>query len=168
MGEKKNPRAGRMALYAAAFVCALSLVAVGVCACLTADRQASFEPPSFEAAAVVGVPDVPAELGWSEVWQEGMDFKAGVCGAPSVSADGLASVWFANLSDAGAWIKLRVLDATGAVIGETGLLRPGEYVESVALDPVPAAGDAVTLEIMAYEPDTYHSLGAARLSTSLQ
>ena len=64
-------------------------------------------------------------------------------------------------------IKLRVLDAQGDTLGETGLIRPGEYVQSVALDALPEDGDAVTLKLMAYEPETYYSGGSVSLKTTV-
>ncbi len=65
------------------------------------------------------------------------------------------------------WLKLRVLNAKGNILGETGLVKPGEYVHSVSLDIVPEAGAAITLKLMAYEPDTYQSAGAVGLNTTV-
>lgn len=77
-------------------------------------------------------------------------------------------VWLTNPDTNTLWLKLRVLDQDGNTLGETGLLRPGEYVRWVELENLPPAGSTVTLKLMAYEPDTYHSGGAASLQTTVQ
>lgn len=128
------------------------------------DRAGRFVPPPFETEAVAGFPAAPEELGWSEVFHAQMDFKAGICGIFQ-AGDGKVEAWFANLSQKPAWIKLRILDDRGTVIGETGLLKNGEYVERVALTELPDDGSMVTYKIMAYEPETYYSLGSVNLKT---
>lgn len=166
MNRKTNKgNAVPKAVYAAAVVCALSLLAVVLCLFLTADRQGEFVPPAFDAAAQTGLPEAPAHLGWAEIRQEGMEFSAGVCGVFLVQ-DGAAEVYFANTSQTGAWLKLCVTDEEGNVLGQTGLIKSGEYVRSVALEVLPEDGSAITLKIMAYEPESYYSLGAVRLSTT--
>ena len=52
------------------------------------------------------------------------------------------------------------------VLGETGLLKPGQYVELVQLNDKATSGD-VTLQVMGYQPDTYYSAGSVGLATVL-
>ena len=66
------------------------------------------------------------------------------------------------------WLKLRVLTADGTLLGETGLIRPGEYIKSVSLTSEVEDGTAIKLKIMAYEPDTYYSAGSVTLNTILR
>lgn len=75
-------------------------------------------------------------------------------------------VYLTNPAENTVWLKLRVLDTNGSILGETGLLRPGEYVRTVALSAAPTPGTSITLKIMGYEPDTYLSAGSATLSTT--
>ena len=63
---------------------------------------------------------------------------------------------------------MRLLDKDENVLGESGLIRPGEYVQSIALDNTPQDTISVTLKIMAYEPSTYRSAGAIALNTELK
>lgn len=79
--------------------------------------------------------------------------------------DGRADVWFTNPESNTVWLKLRVLDGAGDTLGETGLIRPGEYVQAIFFDRVPGIGDSIGLKLMAYEPDTYYSAGSATLNT---
>ena len=146
----------------------LAVLAVGmiVSLCLTKNRTAEFSPPPFDENAVSGVPDVPEELGYSSPYKEGMSYRFSVCG--NVTAEGEnAVVYLTNPAENEVWLKLRVLDEDGKTLGETGLIKPGEYVRCVTLSPVPAAGTGIKLKIMGYEPETYQSAGAATLGTTM-
>lgn len=147
-------------------VLAVLVVVMLAALCLTQNRKAAFTPPPFEANAVAGTPDVPEELGYSSPYKEGMAYRFSVCG--NVTAEGSnAVVYLTNPEENNVWLKLRVLDADGNILGETGLLRPGEYVRCAALSAVPPAGAAITLKVMAYEPETYYSAGSAALATTM-
>lgn len=154
-------------LYILIAVCAVAVL--GMILALTLDgrqeiEKPAFTPPPFEVSAVVGAPDVPAGMGYSEF--DAKLFKASVCGEVNV-VDGLADIYLTNPESNTAWIKLRVLDGKGNILGETGLIKPGEYVKSVAFTSVPESGVKIVLKIMAYEPNTYHSAGSASLNTVL-
>lgn len=97
----------------------------------------------------------------------GMEFRAYICGNVIVKGDA-ADVYFTNSEKFDVWLKLRVLTADGILLGETGLIRPGEYVKSVSLTSEVEDGTAIKLKIMAYEPDTYYSAGSVTLNTILR
>lgn len=128
-------------------------------------KQAEFTPPPFDAAAQAGVPTVPDGLGFGEI--DAQAYKFSVCGAVQLK-NGQAEVYLTNPQENTVWMKLRVLDESGNMLGETGLIRPGEYVQSVAIDAAPADGAAIQLKVMAYEPDTYHSAGSVTLNCFLE
>ena len=148
----------------AAVLCVLSL-AVMVFALTRQNTQTvmgEFTPPPFDGGAVVGSPAVPDGLGYSEL--DCQVYKVSLCG--KLNADG--DIWLTNPESNEVWLKVRILDAKGNILGETGLVRPGEYVQTVALTTIPKSGTPITLKIMAYEPDTYYSAGAASLNTTFQ
>lgn len=159
----------KVGLPAAAVVCVISL-AIMTAVLIRSDKNSgsfSFTPPPFETEAVSGTPDVPEELGWSEIYQEGMSFKAYLCG--NVIADGdSAQVYFTNSGDYDVWLKLRILNENGTVIGESGLLKPGEYVKDVSLTADIADGETIRVKIMAYEPETYYSAGTVTMNTTIR
>lgn len=149
-----------------AAVCILSLALMAAALVATSrPSQAAFTPPPFDPAARTGTPAVPEGLGWQAI--DARVFTASVCGVFRVE-DGRADVWLTNPATNTVWLKLRVLDANGRTLGETGLLCPGEYLQAVTLDTTPPSGSAVTLKLMAYEPETYHSAGAVALQTTVQ
>ncbi len=128
--------------------------------------EAEFTPPPFESSVVLGVPSVPDGLGYGEIWQEGMAYRFSVCG--SIVSDGAkATVYLTNPAENDVWLKLRILDKNGNILGETGIIKPGEYVEKAALSRECEAGTEIVLKIMGYEPETYHSAGAVTLKTKI-
>lgn len=163
---------GNRPLFAMFFVAALSLAVMAAVLAVTGKRDAgteNFTPPPFEQEAVSGEPEVPEDLGYSPLDIPGA-YQVSLCGKV-VEEDGRADVWFTNHAENTVWMKSRVLDAQGNILGETGLLKPGEYVQSVELTGADVSledGMELQLKIMAYEPDTYHSAGSAVLNTTLE
>ena len=163
--ERMQPKRN-LALWVLGVVCAVSVLGMAV-ALLRKPQQtaAAFAPPPFEAAAVSGTPQaVPETLAYGTL--DAQAYTLAVCAAPVVQTNA-AQLYFTNPADNAVWLKVRIYTADGALLGESGLLRPGEYVQAVSLDPVPTQDTPVVLKVMAYEPDTYHSAGAVTLSTTL-
>lgn len=159
MKTKKCP------LILAAVICMVSVIIMIVV--LANPRKGDvpiFTPPPFEENAVAGVPTVPEGLGWGEL--DAKVYKASVCGVIRVE-DSTADVWFTNPESNAVWLKLRILDRNGNILGETGIIKPGEYVQRVSFDTLPQSGDAIMLKLMAYEPETYYSAGAVTLNTTI-
>lgn len=148
----------------AVVICVLSVIVMGIVLVMTGKKEqtAEFSPPPFEEYAVAGVPEVADNLGWSEV--DAKVYKASVCGEVIVKSD-MADIWLTNPQENTVWLKLRILDHKGTILGETGIIKPGEYVQSIKFDTIPEDGDTVGLKLMAYQPDTYYSEGSATLNT---
>lgn len=162
MKQDKNKIKNKLPL--AALVCVLSIVVMIVTLCYHKSEMGEFVPPSFDEAAQTGIPVVPDGLGWQEL--DATAFKVSVCG--KIIPNGMsADVWLTNPENNTVWLKLRVLDKNGTILGETGLIRPGEYVQTVTLDTMPKAGTSIVLKLMSYQPDTYYSEGAVTLDTTI-
>lgn len=151
----------RMALPILGVVFVAALVAMVMA--LRAPQTPEFVPPAFESAAVTGVPQVEAERGYSELYREGMAYRVSVCGVPAVEGNNL-TVYFTNAAGNEANLKLRVLDEDGQILGETGLLKPNEYVKTVTLNRTVVDGEKVKLKVMGYEPETYESVGSVTMT----
>ena len=131
----------------------------------TTGARGEFTPPTFEPAAVSGMPEVDDEA-WAELPVRD-HYVIRVCGELHTDADGNARVWFYSDKGNEVWVKLRICDAENYIIGETGILKPGEYVETVALKRVPEDGSDVVMYVMGYEPETYYSAGSVTLATTV-
>ncbi len=145
----------------------LTLVAVlGVCLVGCAQEE-SFVPPAFDAAAVAGDHGVAeGERGYSVLPppESNSQYRVGLCGEIHVK-EGKADIWFTNPAENSAWLKLRVLNEEGEIIGETGLVKQGEYVQSITFYQAPLQGEKITLRVMGYAPESYYSKGEISLNT---
>lgn len=160
----------KWALPALAVVCALSigLMVFGFITRPPQLKAPEFEAPGFAEGAIQGAPDEKAakKLGYSELYQEGMGFKAGVCGVVNIK-DGAADLYFTNPEDNEVWMKLRITNEKGEIIAETGLIKPGEYLKTVTFDKTPNAGAKIGMKVMTYVPESYESAGAVSISTTI-
>ena len=154
-----NPKQVRILLV----LCAVSLVMM-TAALLFGGRSIAFEPPPFDPAARAGIPDVPAGMGYREL--DAGPFRVALCGQIAAENEA-AAVYLTNPPDNGVWLKLRMLDESGNLLGETGLVCPGEYVVQMTLQTIPEPGDPLVLKVMAYEPGTYHSQGSVTVRTHM-
>lgn len=130
------------------------------------EKEAQFQPPAMERAAKEGVPQVSEELGYTELYREGMAYRVSVCGVVTMEGKD-AVVYFTNAESNEKYLKLRVLDENDQVLGETGLLKPGEYVRGVTLKEELAAGTKIKLKIMGYEPEDYTSAGSVLMNVAI-
>lgn len=139
------------------------ILATLILSAVACEKEPEFVPPPFDEAAQSGTPEVPEGLGWSEINANDL-YRVSVCGVVKVN-DGKADIYFTNPEANNVWLKLRILDAEGNILGQTGLIKPGEYVQSIAFDKAPKAGDSISMKVMGYEPETYYSAGAVSLNT---
>ena len=161
-----KPQAQNKSLLIVALLCVVAVIFMIFSLSFAKEtNRTDFVPPPFDEQAVVGIPEVPDEFGWSEV--NAVVYKFFVCGELKPQQNEL-DVWLTNPKNNSVWLKLRILDDNEMIIGESGLIKPGEYIPSVILNQVPESGTDVTLKIMGYEPETYHSAGAVTLNTIIQ
>ena len=152
-------------LMIAAALCTVSVVVMIFALTMGNQTESSFSPPPFDSAAQTGVPAVPQNAGYGELDAKAFRFSA----AGELTAEnGAVEVWLTNPVENTVWLKVRILDKYGSKLGESGLIRPGEYVQTVKLDIIPKENTDISLKIMAYEPDTYYSAGSVMLNTVLK
>lgn len=148
-------------LTAALILCAASLIMMTLVCGKTEKQEVHFIPPPFEENACAGIPEVPEDDPYGKV--DAKVFSFSLC-PPDKIQDGKARIFLTNPPDSPVWIKLRALDSQGAILGETGILRPGEYTEYLSFSAVPKEGEDLYLKVMAYEPETYYSAGSVQLT----
>ena len=98
----------------------------------TGEKGSSFVPPKFERDAVNGTPTVDASLGWAALTISA-DYSVHVCGVLNADSGRSLPVYFTNDEGNAVWSKLRVLNSNNEIIGETGLLKPGQYDEALGI-----------------------------------
>lgn len=125
-----------------------------------------FTPPPFDEAATVGVPPLTEEDGYRAL--DAQVYRVSLCGSLTLTPQNTVDVWLTNIEENQAWLKMVIYDDEGNKLGETGLIRPGEYVKSIQLTTPPAQSIDVSMIIMGYEPETYYSIGNVTLKTTIQ
>jgi len=155
----------RRAVVAVALIATLAAVVVAV---LWLRYERPYSPPPFEPDAVVGVPDVPGNMGYSEVDAMGQ-FAFRLCGVTYQQEDGTLRLFFTNPSENEAYLMCEVLDLNGKALYKSGLLRPGEYVERLS-PMVDIENEAINIEIKVYALNmgNYTSVGTVSLDNVLQ
>ena len=86
---------------------------------------------------------------------------------PKMVDDNYLKIDFVSVKTNSVYVKVRIFDKMGNVIGETGLLKPGDYLEKVKLNKNLEVNDGLTYKIMGYDKDTYISAGSVSLSTKV-
>lgn len=149
-------------------VFAVVLVAMIVVLCLPQQEptRGEYVQPSFDSTALQGTPQVDESLGYIELYRDGMAYSVWVCGEPTIEENEL-TVYFTNSADNEKYLKLRVLDAKGNTLGETGVLRPGEYVKTVTLSKNVAPGTELKFKVLSFEPEDYTSAGSVVLNVEV-
>lgn len=123
------------------------------------DGYRTFRAPEHEESAVKGTPEASGSYQTLPV-REG--YAVGIDTVPAFK-DGLLYLNAANVEDNTIWFLVRVYKGDDK-IAQTGILHQGEYVESVECDQKLSEGENVEIQIVAYEPETYHSEGVARIT----
>lgn len=151
----------------------LIVAAVIAAACINAGREperivGEFTPPAFAQNAAVGTPDpsVVNKLPYGSLTLS-ETISVSMVSTLTVDENGEVEVWFTAPATNKGWVMLRLMDEQGNLLGETGLLKPGQYVQTITLDSVPKKSGMILARILTYEPDTYYSMGSASAQVAL-
>lgn len=118
-----------------------------------------FIPPEFDTNAVAGMPeDIPAELNYGSPISQS-EFLFALCGTPTVTEDSRLRIYFTSHVDNEVWLSIKIYTSDERLIGSSGLLRAGEYVEFIDLSEPVLPDSEIKIKIISYEPDTYYSRG---------
>ena len=86
---------------------------------------------------------------------------------PKIVEDKYLQINLVSFESNDVWFKIRVLDSNKRIIAESGIVRPGEYLEKLELSRNLFEGAKVTYKIMGYEKDSYFSAGSVNLNTRI-
>lgn len=123
--------------------------------------------PVFDATAQQGRPTIPdptldyRELTFVEGYPVGMVGRL-ICNGER------AYIYFAVSGNAEGCVKVKISDTKGNLLGESGLIRPGEYVEAIPLTVCPEESCQVNVSILHYESETYYSKGTQPVQCVLE
>lgn len=144
----------------------LAVCAASVIGGLVYRSTRPYEAPPFDETAVRGIPTPPEELGFGYGGAGSADsFRAGLVSRWKRAGDGSLPIWFTNPPENTVNLLLRIRrDSDNRIIYQSGLVRPGEYVEKLTpLVEIAAEPFVVKASIYSFD-EAYHSLGTLPLS----
>ena len=154
-----------------AFMALLLVVLLMVVFCVYQNRQpetivGDFVAPTFDPSATTGTPEnLDAARAYNSLELKENAVIA-LC-ANIVVEINAAQVYLTSQEGNQGWIKIKLMDEEGNLLGQSGLIRPGEYIPAVQLDSVPEESGLIVAKVLIYEPDTYLSLGSASIQAML-
>ena len=128
-------------------------------------QTVQFVPPVFDCNTIDGIPAAPESLNYTPLKvEDGYMFSScGILNAHGETVD----IYFTSPEDNRVWMLLKLYDEKDNLLSSTGLIKPGQYLKSLTLDTIPKNSENVRLKVVAYEPETYHSMGTVTLNMKL-
>lgn len=131
---------------------------------LSINNKATFKKPEFDK----NVREIPSELDYEDSVLSIVDgYSLYISPNPKIVDDNYLKIDLVSIKNNRVFIKVRILDENKEILGETGLLRAGEYLEKVKLNKNVNINDKIIYKIMGYEKDTYMSAGSISLNTRI-
>lgn len=119
-----------------------------------------FVAPEFDGGAVSGIPSgVEKDLDYRTFSVE-EKIHIGMCGNLKLKDDNTVDIYFTSDSRNTFWSKIKLMDGDGNLLGESGLIKPGEYVQTVMLTNPPKKSMSIAAKVLTYEENTYYSKGS--------
>ena len=140
----------------------LLLLIVALCVGIALQNRpvyGEFVPPAWESNAVSGMPSEPLPPNFGSMTVD-QGFVLAMSATPRLRGNDL-DLYFTSPDSNTVWLRVRIYDANGQMLYESGLLKPGEHLPTVTLSAVPT-GNTVVADILSYEPETYYSRGTAK------
>lgn len=167
--ETERTKNRKYIMIAACFLLTVLIAGTAVWA-ISNYRKSQFHAPEFDPAAIQGVPEnLPENVGYSTFNVSGI-FDLGICGV-LYNENGKSEVDLTNISTNDVWLSILLTDSEGNYLGETGIVKPGEYVKYITIDSskLPSGSETdVNMKVRSYEPETYYSKGSVNLNVTIQ
>lgn len=144
----------------------VALIFTGIYVIGRLNATPEFIPPGFDASAQIGEPTPPLDFGYTTVNVE-QRFDIKLCGR-LFAQNNTIDIYLTNPASNNVWMMTEVQDENGEVLAKSGIIKPGEYVQSIALAKnVTAAETNVKIVVIGYDPDSYASRGIVGMNTTL-
>ena len=140
----------------------LAIVIVGLL--FSIKSKESFKKPDFDS----NVTEIPSDLDYQKSVLNILDgYSIYISPNPKIVDDDCLKIDFLSVSTNNVYVKVRILDSENNIIGETGILKAGDYLEKVKLSKSVKVNDNITYKIMGYDQDNYTSAGSVSLNTRI-
>lgn len=126
-------------------------------------NKSTFKKPEFDKNAVE---NIPSKLYYqSKIVKVTDNYSLYIEPEPLIKDNSLI-INFISLETNDIWLKVRILK-DDKVVAETGLIKPGQYLEKVQLKKKLDINDEIIYMVMGYEKDSYFSEGTIKLNTRI-
>ena len=129
------------------------------------NSKKAFKKPEFDSSAVSGIPDVEDEIYYKPLDADNL-YSISLYTKPLIDNKNLI-IYLTSSKENNNYVKVRILKKE-KIIGESGLIKPGEYIKSIKLNSSLKKGDKITIKIMGYETETYYSYGVITVDSDVR
>lgn len=126
-------------------------------------KKIEFVRPDFD-DSVTAIPDVIESKYYSEF--NGEAYSLGINGVLTLS-DNKIKVDFTSSINNDVYLKIRLLNKNNDILAESGLVKPGEYLEYLISSKKIPKEDNYSIKVMSYNTETYESESAIKLSVKI-
>ena len=131
---------------------------------ISINNKETFKKPAFDDKAT----EIPKDLNYEKSVLNILDgYSLYISPSPKLVDSNYLKIDLVSLSTNEVYIKVRILDRDKNIIGETGLLKEGNYLEKVKIRGNVKVGESITYKIMGYDKDNYTSAGSVSLNTRI-
>ncbi len=125
-------------------------------------KNDKFVAPEFDKNAIDGVPEISEDSYTSFNYLD--SYKVFICGEPKLVNNKLY-LYLTSEKSNDINLKARMYK-DDKLIGETGLLKPNQYLEYVDVSSI-SVGDKISIKIMSYD-DNYQSAGVIKVNLNVK
>lgn len=128
-----------------------------------------YKHPDFEKDAKQGIPTVDESFMYENVNSK-FEYSFALAANTYQQEDGSCKVYFTNPETCPYYLQYEMVDSkTGAIYYKSGVLKPGQYVETLELKGRKILqSKEVDVVVYAYEQETWYSAGNTRMKLMLQ
>ena len=131
------------------------------------DSKHKFVTPKFDENVVDGYPEIDIDLNHFQTISIDNGYAVSMCGKPFIDDDYRIYLYFASPSDNIVWLRYIIYDSDGKELGESGVIKPGQYLKFSKLKRKLEEGETVIVKVISYEPETYYSHGSANIKINV-
>lgn len=129
--------------------------------------EPQYKLPLFESKAESGLPNPPKNFDYQAIPTE--EWQCYIAATTYQQEDGSLKVYFTNPEGNEAYLMCEVTDSTGKILYKSGIIIPGNYVESLyPIKKLKNEAIEIEIKIYAFEPEYYYSLGTLIIRNVLQ
>lgn len=122
--------------------------------------------PDFDSNVQNGEPTVSDRYAYSTLTIK-EKYALRLAGVPENDGQNI-DLYLTNIQDNDVWVRIEILDEQGEILGQSGVIRNGQYLKTVHLNkPLSQRETPVLIKVIGYTPYTWQSQGNVQLKMKL-